>query len=221
MHLLDWLVELGVTLVATIEADVQLFGVVLGPDANLVDSFLGVVLVSGHWVATQFALLNVGLDLCAVRLNFLDFERFGTDTELAKVTVVADWLVVDWKRYLERDIFRDLLRLKLLVRPLLHCLLRWLQPLILKHLFIHEIELGIMGSVDDLLGSFSSPYLRKQVLNDILLGLLDDSLALSELLLQLVLLGTRDHTFLFGFLSEGSVGILVLPVWILPKLSDE
>lgn len=78
-----------------------------------------------------------------------------------------------------------------------------------------------MSSIDDLLGSFSPPYLREQILNDILLGLFDDSLALSELLLQLVLLGTRDHTFLFGFLSERSIWILVFPVWILPKLSDK
>lgn len=178
-------------------------------------------MICAHRVSAQLALLKIGLDLRTVGLDILDLERLGTDAELAIVVVIADRLLIDWKWYLKSDIFRDLLRLKLLECPLLHSLLRCLQTLILKHLFVHEIELGIMGSIDYLLGSFPAPYLRKQILNDILLGLLDDSLAPSELLLKLVLLGTRDHTFLFGLLSEGCVGVLVFPVWIFPKLPDE
>jgi hypothetical protein len=76
-------------------------------------------------------------------------------------------------------------------------------------------------SVNDLLGSFPAPYLWEQFLNDILLGLFDDSLPSTKLLLQLVLLGSCDHTFLFGFLSECSVGVLVFPIGVFPKLPDK
>jgi hypothetical protein len=96
-----------------------------------------------------------------------------------------------------------------------------LEAFVFKHFFVHKIELRIMGSVDDLLGGFSAPYLWDQLLQDILLRLFDYSLTLSELLLQLVVLRSSDHPLLLCLLPKSCVGILVLPIWVFPELADE
>lgn len=78
-----------------------------------------------------------------------------------------------------------------------------------------------MCPIENLLRSLPSPHLRDEFLQDKLLGLLDDGLPLPQLLLQLVVLWSRGHSLLFGFLAEGSVSVLVFPVRVLPELTDE
>jgi hypothetical protein len=78
-----------------------------------------------------------------------------------------------------------------------------------------------MSPIEHLLCRLAFPYHWQKFLDDILLCLLDHRLAFTQLLLKLVVFGTCNHTFLFSLLSEGCVGILIFPVWVLPKLSDE
>ena len=98
------------------------------------------------------------------------------------IVAAAHLIFISRQCHLDLHKVLDQLWLQLLHCPLLSMLRCW-KTFFFEHFFVHKIELGIMGAVNDLFVRLTSPDHWEQFLDDVLFGLFDYSLALAELLL--------------------------------------